>query len=350
MLIVSLDLARAIYVMAMILYDVNVTEQSDPLLFWAKKWVRLFVPCMIVGVASCAKMGGQPGEKEDICHIYSALIPRFHFVETLPYEDRDVVREALLENMPELPWERNNDLVLILEGTNFSDPIQMPRIHYSPTTEVDELARLETRRAELEGELPELTLLPIEAIQANMKLKNVLDVSETKISPFYRRITGLWTSLFLRHKIYLTDFTVGTGPQTGPANRSAYGIDFRKFISLDDSLTIVPVFELTKDDIFIIDDILAQEKPLQIQCANPPQTANSWTHPQLEQVKHHFGRINCAGKCYISYRVNHEQKLTHQVINAFIASKSKGATGFDYRKHTITDDGELYIIEIRLYV
>jgi hypothetical protein len=330
------DLARVACYCCYVLYFYKEEDvvRKDSLFYWLVKWMKLYVPGMLGGIASCPSLTREGGAYEDreIYHLYCGLLPTEFFA-----------RATNRGYTPTYPWEKDAPL-LILEGTNYCNALTAPIYVYlgkkiqNPT---------EVKRKEIEKIFKSFKDLSIHSQQEDYKSERAQDIPEEKFSHFYRRVLAFWT-----HDEQVIDWSVGYGRQEEGTPSNGYGVDFRDFVTKDEKITMVPSFVLQKDELDVIAESLERELPVRIDAIAQvkdmisPELSRSLTHRGefvTKRVKDRpvFPR-------FISYRINHLSRLNKTILNEL--KECSKVYKMDYRIFSITGDGELYLIDIRLYI
>ena len=369
------DLGRLIVVLHSMISDTvlfDTVSEEERKIGLLVAWCKLYVSIGVTAVATTPSLNGKPGETEDVCHIYAIFMPRSRFLALLPADIMSHIKDTFLEQISMSLWENDERFpTMILEGTNFSSPVQMPlhliMLNPQRKSEASEmLNRVIIKRCELEKSYPALRALSIVNPQSNTNCKNLKSVNETTISGFYRRVVDGWTGQLLKWGIPITDLSFGYGAQTLGTLDNGYAVDFRDIISGTRKITLIPTFDMDNEDINIITNTLMQEPPFyldSVACGSPNEK-HELVDMLIKSSKSFLDILNMAATDhddyphiekptfpeFISYRVNHVAKIKRELAQSLRDMKNKGLIRrIEFDAHPITNDNELYFIDLRIY-
>jgi hypothetical protein len=210
----------------------------------------------------------------------------------------------------------------------------------------------------VESAQPALYSLGVQSQQENITAKSAYHITEDKISGFYRRLIELWTDMpYTDYGYNAIDFSIGYDAQNTQTN--GYAVDFRDWISMEQRITLIPTYTLNTRDVEMMKDVLLLEETLQAPIYHDqvplPDHENNIMIARLHELVEKYTPADITNQYYgwlfphISYRLNHVNKLTDNIIQALDNTLSRGkAKAISYYIHPLTEDGTLYIIEIRL--
>ena len=361
--------AHSISIVARVATSIEVEERDDALLYHVSRLARLYVFSMTTALAMTpsALKGQPPGSPEDdateyICHIYTNGVPRWNLVQRLEIssEQRLRVIESMSRDAPIARWEQELPM-LVLEGTNWSTPLQRPLHLYAAESEqatvVAEQLRIERARAALERDSVGLRSLGVQIQQSNIGAASVSELSQERFSGFYRWVVDAWIDL-RRHGITdVLDFTVAYPPADGgTAGPYRYGADFRDWVEMRESVRFVPTYRLAPEETAEIEQVLAKIHPVP-EIVGPlvlPEQTDAMRELRALCAKHPMRseeQRTAFVPPYILYRLNHQNKLTREVLDALAETIRAGRVrGIACGMHAASADGELYLVEIRLDV
>jgi hypothetical protein len=351
------------------LYKSNESQDGkDKLVQAIAKLLHYYVILMVTAMATTPSAGSpktRSKEDEYICHIYACAVPRFHVLrmieEGLKFvkheTDLNSLREAMNQDIQMTVFERGLHL-LVLEGTNFCIPLQLPLPLYAPKEHrkklIDEVMRMEQFRASLEEEFTGFRDLSVQIQQKNLFAVNVMSIPQEKYSGFYRWLIDAWIDL-RPYGIYdAIDFSMGYNRTS--TGEHIYGIDFRDWVMMNpqnsagDKVALVPTYFLSKSDWESIEYLRQYEYPI----AEWTEVPKPMSIPELEVMRSEYNiqRRSPFIPPYVIYRVNRREKLSSKLLSDMKRTTSGSGTikaKMDYFGHPLSKDGELYFIEIRMY-
>ena len=338
-------------------------EKDNLLVYWSRMVMQLYIPMMNTGMATSPSMtpteeaASGDHDMDYICHIYLTLVPRWFFVEKLEWTNtkRKAVLVASMErDLNKMAWERREVPVLVLEGTNWSDPLQGPLPTYVPAGSTRDLAlseRLEAERMRMQIERKHGALMTLgyQMKQPNFSAANIYDIPEFEFSGFYRWVVDGWVDLKRFGIFEIVDVSVGYGPRSS----HEYGVEFRDWVSRSETIRFVPTYELTRMEQDVIDKVLSLEFPVPTYEAPSIGTRKV---PSLESIISlsnppfvpPLTNRNSFQTPYLSYLINREEKITKEIIDSLrTVVIEEGTFYLDYRFYEFSED--LYTIEIRLW-
>jgi hypothetical protein len=340
----------------------NLYRAKDRLVRNVAQILRRYVIMMVTAMATAPSAGSKEKSSEYICHIYTCAVPRLHVLrmikEGTKFDDNgeriDIVdlRKNMNNDFEFTKWEQVLPL-LILEGTNWCNPLQLPLPLYAPkkhrNTLIKEIVRLERFRASLENNSPTLKKLSVQIQQRNLLAEDVMLIDQENYSGFYRWLIDAWIdrrSYGVRNAI---DFSMGHVRRDGV---HVYGIDFRDWVMLNktnkagEATVFIPTYFLNENDWQSIEYLRDYEYPIPEWTSVPkPELI-----PELERLKTvcNVPRRTPYSVPYVVYRVNRREKITNKLLGELSAQVNGGAK-MEYFLHQFSEDGELYFIEIRIY-
>ena len=365
------DVAKEIELVATSMAKVVCTRDSDPMVYYVVRFLKLYVIVMNTALAMTPSLqppvtaSGEAGREDDdteyICHIYTTAIPRWKFLARCKGASFvRGVRDAMQREVPELAWEKELP-TLILEGTNWSTCLQAPLALYaeerSRSSIIEKQRRVEVGRIELERDFPGLRALGVQIQQSNIRAASVYDVTQQEFSNFYRWVVNAWADLS-KYGLRTLDFTVCDARR----GDRRYGVDFRDWVTMSERIQFVSTYEMTEAQWMIATNAMDKEAPIPqlrsdrfttrgdiaslraLSQRYPPPPPPSTTSPGTPGVIPYVPG-------FIVYRSNHENKITPSVVSALdSALASRRITALEHRVHSASEDGELYLIEIRVYL
>lgn len=341
------DSGRMAYLFAALLFHSKEPDRLRyPLSHCAWQVARRYVPVIITGIATCPSQDSRKkGQMEDICHIYGNSIPRAWFCDSIGADEE--TREMFSSMVPFSSWE-NRLPALMLEGTNFCNPLVGPLGCYSDDTEeIRDFEEMMKGVRAAESAFPALTSLSISSQNSFPWNTSFHEIEEERFSDFYRRPIELWTDVLIRDGRGSAAFSIGYGDQTKGSNDSGYGVDFRDWMALREGITLIPILDIDEDDYACMINVLMQEAPTRME--RDPRGAPKPDISRLEALCRSYpisGSVKSA-----SYFANHVKKLSDRVLEGLESALRHGYfTHIECSHIPLTEDGELYIIFISVGV
>lgn len=355
-------------------------EDRDTKAALLTSWAKLYISLLCTATATLPAMKSNTyddGNTDDlICHVYGLCLPRLYFCSTLPYDMQSKAKNGCEIDRTISNWEKSKRIpTLVLEGTNFSVPIQVP-LHISMKSTENRnfvsrsMRKYNEARNKLENRYINLKKFSILTPQDNTHAESVYSISEEKFSSFYRRIVGAWSWTLLRWGINVADLSIGYSKQTYSTLDGGYAVDFRDINSQSPKITLVPTFEFSDRELDVINNALMQEPPFVTDWVIPVNSIfkdvqNELTKKILSENAYAreldgIATVNVSIKkgkrmpfvpSFISYRLNHINKLDKSMLDAIKgALKNKMIDSIEWFVHPLTRDMELYIVDFRLYL
>jgi hypothetical protein len=253
---------------------------------------------------------------------------------------------------------------MVLEGTNYSDPLCAAITCYTGTRDAaNVIADLDSRMRRAETNYRALGQFAIMAKHPSQGDLGVYDRDESGFNSFYRRPVAIWSEVPVREwGLDAADFTIGYGTQTEGTHKDGYAVDFRDWVGMSTRITIRPLFTMTPRDLEICDEARSHRHPCFIPYV-PEKGVSEIILPLKSRIRGILDELadkyprKSLGKMttdvcpsFHSYKCNHVSKLTDARLNAIREALRAGFfTGFDYEIVPLTSDGELYIVDLRLY-
>lgn len=353
------DLAFFIYLVLASLQNPSIVGSKSP--DWLKtlsKIAKLYVPVLITGSATDPSMKRESSNDRDslICHIFSGMFPRREMCSRLNIHP-DKKKLIYAEMNKESRWNKWEDNVpsIVLEGTNMNCPLMNPLFSYAgrDISIAEKQKKMEDYRDAIEAVYPKLSLLSIELQQSNYT-STCMD--ESSFSPFYHMITNVWMDLS-RFGLEIYDFSAGY--DTG--SRHTYGVGVFKWSDpkIDPSFCFEPVIVMTKEELDICRHVIEKEQPILIpkvskslKSSNIPAFLKQLAerHPNKSKKECDHTWVNE----YVSYRINRREKLTtlpviRQTLEDMFSDDERYYSSIEVIEHPIDENGELYVIELRLF-
>ena len=329
--------------------------EHDALLHAAHKCSILFIPCMVEGVATTKSMPKEQSTEESknhICHIYACIVPRWWFLEKVKVtkEFKGIIIEQL-KNVHD--WEKKClKNIWILEGTNFSDPypFTFDILHPDYSKIVDVMRNINEKRKELENLYPSFSNLGFQTENVNTSWDKM---DRDGLSSFYRRIVSFWTSYLKDIGIPITDLTLCKREK----EINYFGIPFADVVSMNDNIGLLPTFKYEQEELNLCLDIMNMQSPIIIDNVdiisiqtnvqrNLETISKSYPIPKESDI---FQGLLIHP--YISYRTNHESKISKEIISNIQQMLQDGMLiSFDYKIYNLSShDKNFKSIELRLY-
>lgn len=180
---------------------------------------------MIVMVTSLATApSARESKKENnICHIYAMALPRTYYLKLS--ENEKISREIMEKETPFSIWEEALP-VLVLEGTNWCNPLLLPSPLYAPPEHRKDLINLLRKQQEkmktLEEAYPILKSFSTQIQQRNVLATDPTNLSQKDFTFFYRDVVDMWIADARRYGVNALDFSVGYSTASG----HEYGVNF----------------------------------------------------------------------------------------------------------------------------
>lgn len=291
-----------------------------------------------------------------MCHICCLMIPNQYY------------NHVLLRNKSTRHLGFEYGLALYMgEGTNYVQPKMLPMKRYvsNPMDKAkvtEALSTKERRRIDIERRYPNLCFLSNQAQQTNIN-DNIRHPSE--FCSFYKKVNEIWI-----------DSNDGKGPLPYELldKRGEYGVWIQELFEKNENLSLYKMYEYNPEDVVVINSMLDKMQPMRTLSFKPNLPPAELRNIIISKNPQVFDRLNQITTMTFSnvmkssmkpshyfvspfhtYYINHSKKITPELLNdlerlikqrndSFVISK------FEYFIHPLSDDGEIYFIEFRLYV
>lgn len=298
-----------------------------------------------------------------MCHICTILIPKKYLTETLLSRSSS----KFIANMQTAKYPFEDHLpILMCEGTSFVNPLLNPLSTYVSHPEekkivVESFKRRESIRLDLEGDHPMLKLLTPQSQQQNIECRTV---KPNRFCSFYRKINEFW---------------INFGGELGPVpfavlsqKTGCYGVWIQDLVNKSPDLYLYEMYSLKSNDLALAREIVGRLLPMRTlrfqqnrpasQLAIEIKTQNRPVFDRLNELVSISNRnrsasieINSKSPHYLvppffSYFVNRSEKISKDLLDEIkdaIVENPQTIGKFRYFVYPLTDDGELYLIELR---
>lgn len=345
----------------------------------------------------------QKNNKRYMCHIFTMMLPTQWIVDSMlshmPRESPMVMTLLDGGRRQFQPFEAALPVV-VCEGTNFVNPLMEPLSTYVSTpsyvttttsSSLQEATLLQDAQKKKEGarllfevQYKHLKRLVVQAQQMNITGFNPRSSPESYCT-FYRKVNEIWIDF--GNLVNSSSSTLGpvafamvySGGGNSTTAQPQYGTWIRDIVRKNPSIKLYPMYVMNPQELELSYNVMDRMPPMRVLSFKDDASPSVLRLQIMQQHRPLFDRLTriverASALCrtemnrdrvasiqvldrhhylltsFYTYYANHARKLDDKILETFEALvETRVMRDFQYFLHPLSDDGDLYLVEFRLY-